>query len=282
MINNILIIGGSGYLGSEIAKKIADNNNYNVTIGDLYRTMKNINFIKLNLLDKQEVKNSVKNFDLIINTTGQITKPINTCFNLNTIGIENLVQAAKKFRKKIIHISTVAVYGTCNYADEFTPLNPETSYATCKAFAEYNIKKLPKNKYCILRLTNLYGGIQKKGLLSYLFNSFFSNRELYFNNDGSLTRYFIHIDDAVESILLAIKYDLSGIYNVPAYDKFSIKEIIEVIETYTGVRFKTSFENIIPLENINKINSNKFCLSTNFTPQIKLKDFIKKTFISYE
>lgn len=280
MIKNILLLGGSGYLGTAIAKRFADGSDHQVTTGDLAEPVSCDKFIKLDVLDKDEVTASVKEFDLIINCTGQITTPINTCFNINTKGTDNLVEAVKSAGKKLLHISTVAVYGTCNYASESNPMIPETPYAVCKAFAEYKIKStLAEASFCILRLTNLYGGKQEKGLFAYLLKSYLSNKELHFNNDGSLMRYFLNINDCAEAVFSAVRNKLSGIFNVPAVDKYNILEIIELIETTRGIKFKTSFDKNNAVENIDFINFSAFGKVTGFEPKLKLIDFINQTFV---
>ncbi|NMB82153.1 MAG: NAD(P)-dependent oxidoreductase [Ignavibacteria bacterium] len=280
MTKKILLLGGSGYLGTAIAEKFAGTSDYSITIGDLSAPVAGGNFLKMDLLEKDIFQNSVNEFDLIINCTGQVTSPINTCFNINTMGTDNLVDAVKAAHKQLLHISTVAVYGTCSYAYEKSQVNPETPYAACKAFTEYKIKNaLPLEAFCILRLTNLYGGKQEKGLFAYLLKSYKSGKELSFNNNGLLLRYFLHVNDCAEAVLSAVRNNLSGIFNVPAIDKYNILEFIELIETTCGIKFKTSFDKNNAVENIDFINFSAFEKATGFVPKLKLIDFIKQTFV---
>ena len=280
MINNILILGGSGYLGTSIVKRWNCNNDCKITIGDLSEPVFGGQFVHIDMLDKLMMESTINEYDLIINCTGQITSPINKCFDINTKGIDNLVEAVRSAGKKVLHISTVAVYGTSIYADESSSLNPETPYATCKAIAEYKIKSiLSDESFCILRLTNLYGENQAKGLFAYLIKSYLSNRELDFNHDGSLMRYFLNINDCAEAVWMAIRNNLSGIYNMPTIEKYSVKEIIQLIEKMRCVKFKTSFEQTRPVENIDIVNFDAFRNATGFEPKTKLTDFINQTFL---
>lgn len=283
MTKNILLLGGAGYLGDAIAEVFFNKNSYQITVGDLVKPKNpKFNFVYCDILDEQRIDHCIKEYDTIINCTGQLTYPMNLCFNLNTKGIENIANAVNRNNKNLFHISTLAVYGTCEYADESSPINPESSYAACKAFAEYQIRKfLPKESYCILRLSNLYGGMQEKGVFAYLLNSLKSDKHLYFNNNGSLLRYFLHIDDCANAIYLAVRNNLNGIYNVAADEKYNIKEIISLIEQTCNIKFSVTYAQIEPYENISKLNLNAFINDTGFNPQITIPIFIKKAFNKY-
>lgn len=280
MIKNILLIGGSGYLGTAIMKRFISEIDFNITVGDLSGpVIPGKKFLKLDVLDINAVYKCIREYDLIINCAGQITSPITTCFEINTQGIDNIVNAVKSFDKKIIHISTVAVYGTISYADEMSPINPESSYAACKAFAEYNIKSiLPENSFCIMRTANLYGEKQKKGLFAYLLRTYLSGEKLHFNNDGSLTRYFLHVNDCANAVLSAVRNNLYGVYNVATNDKYNINGIIALIENTCKTKFITEFEDTKPIENIDKLNFDAFGKVSGFEPQIILMEFINKIF----
>ena len=114
-----------------------------------------------------------------------MTKPFNLCIKLNSTGLINLAKVLSNKNSRLIHISSVAVYGSTENCNEDSPLNPETNYATAKAFAEQIILENYNHKYLtILRLSNLYGSNQIKGVFAYLLRSYNSDRKLKFNNDG--------------------------------------------------------------------------------------------------
>lgn len=283
MINKrirILLLGGSGYLGHGIASRFEEEMDYIVTVGDLVKPADSkYDFVEVNVLDKSIVSSVIKNNDLIINCTGQITNPINVCFRINTTGVENIVQAVKSHNKKLYHISTTAVYGTAKYADENSNLNPESPYAACKSFAEYQIiNNLAGEMFCILRLPNLYGENQTKGVFAYILKSYLSDRKLHFNNDGSLSRYFLHVDDCGEAVLSAITKNAEGIFNVTSHDSYNVKELITLIEKASNVEFEKLFDPVKPIENIKNINFNAFKKATGFSPNTSLTDFINKVY----
>ena len=180
LTDKIIVLGGSGFLGSHIIKALQKAGIGEVTSGDLQPSSSiNCDQLKLDLLDINDTANKLGNYNVIVNCIGQITKPFNLCFTLNSFGIKNLIKALPKKDTRLIHISTVSVYGSADNCNEESLLNPETNYATAKAFAEqillenYNIKKLT-----ILRLSNLYGTNQKKGVFAYLLKSYNSDTQV--------------------------------------------------------------------------------------------------------
>jgi len=279
----ILILGGSGYLGQYISRRFEASEKYQVCIGDITGTPSSVNctFIHVDALNKPDLKNAIKSNDIIINCIGQITNPINVCLRINTEGIANIIDSVALYKKKLFHISTVAVYGSKLYVDEQAELNPESPYSACKAFAEFQVISLAMiQNSCILRLPNLYGENQPKGLIAYIKKSLSTDRILQFNNDGSLLRYFLHVQDCAEAIFIAVEKELSGIFNVTAPDKCTIKELIEMIESSESIKFDTNYLPAAPIENIEEICFDKFSMISGFTPQYNIHNYIKHSFHS--
>jgi nucleoside-diphosphate-sugar epimerase len=275
----LLILGGSGFLGHNIARRFEADGKYFITIGDLTESsFPGSIFIKLDILNKSLLDTIIQDHDIIINCTGQIANPINKCLVVNTEGIENISESVRRHEKKLFHISTSSVYGTCENADEQNELNPESPYSTCKVFAEFQVMKIQNTKPCILRLPNLYGENQTKGLFSYLIKSFSTDKKLQFNNDGSLRRNFLHIADCAEAVFLAVEKELSGIFNVTAPDNYNLKEIVEMIERMKSVKFETVYEQHLPIENITGISFKAFTEQTGFIPQQSIRTFINNSF----
>lgn len=280
----ILILGGAGFLGRQIAGRFARDPGYSVTIGDTALPAPGlpVDFSRMNVLDRPAVFYEINLHDVVINCTGQITHPINTCFTINTRGMSNIVEAVSETGKTLVQLSSMMVYGNQARADEQSPLNPVSAYSACKAFAEYQAAELPADRFCILRLPNLYGQGQPKGLFAYLLKEYQSDRKLEFDNNGSLIRYFLHVSDGAEAIYLAVEKKLSGIYNVPAPEKFTLREIIAMIEEIKSMKFEKAFEPVIPAENPGVIDFEAFNKKINFVARIDIRSFIEKSFQNNE
>ena len=273
------MLGGSGFLGSHIIKALQKAGMDGIAYGDLIpNNALNCKYVRMDILDVNDITNKLSNYNTIINCTGQITKPFNLCYKLNSFGINNLVKAMSEKTNRLIHISTVSVYGSADNCNEKSPLNPETEYATTKVFAEqillenYNQKQLT-----ILRLSNLYGSRQMKGIFAYLLRSYNSDRKLNFNNNGNLTRSFMHVEDCADMIVEVIKNTkLTGIYNIKGNETYSVKDLVKQFENHFNVVFEKSFSNRLPWENIKKLDDSKLKSSINFQFKWQLFDFIEK------
>lgn len=255
-MSKVLILGGSGLLGSSLVSYFLEKK---FEVGVISRKYENssVKSYQLDILKYNELEKIFFEYDVVINCIGQITKPSNLCLQLNTKGICNIVNAVKSTGVYLIHISTISVYGTNEMVNENIELNPESVYASIKCFAEFQIEQNLDN-YTILRVSNLYGINQNKGILAYILRTY-KNREkdLYFDNNGTLKRYYLHVDDLSSIIGLLLEKHLLGIYNVLGEDFFTIKELVNLIENTLNYSFNVNYENKEPIENIQFIESYK-------------------------
>lgn len=280
----VLILGANGFLGNSLVKEFNRQGYVNIFLADINlknsKTNKTFNFDLLNSDLEKLIRKF--NFRLIINCIGQVTNPISSCLALNTAGIEKLVGAIKNKKNiMLLHFSSVMVYGTCNKAYEEMELNPDSTYGMCKYFAEHIIQKeLKNNKYLIFRLTNLYGNYSQKGLLSYIREaSLLKNRELVFDNDGSLKRNFLHVKDCSRLVVEYLsKNNRGGIYNLKGPDSFSIKELVSLVEKVKKIKFNVKYTNTKPLSNIVKINDNKIQEHLSVVYIERIRTFIESYF----
>jgi UDP-glucose 4-epimerase len=282
MTENILVIGGSGFIGRSLLKKIADEplDRFTFFQGFFNSTAVFRNSIHINILDPVSVESVVQKFDIIINCSGQITRPIELCYRQNTIGIQLLTRAVKKYNKYLIQLSSTVVYGSADHPDESSPLNFESPYAACKTFAEYIVRnEIEEGKYLTIRIANLYGDDQKKGLFAYLKSSISTNRILHFNNDGNQKKSFIHLDDCISALLTLLKNRSYGTFNLPISNVYTIKDIIRTIEETTGACFYCTFEGSGRLEILNGVNADKFFSQTDYKLKHTIESFIKSSFL---
>jgi nucleoside-diphosphate-sugar epimerase len=270
----VIILGGSGFLGSAIARQLGKK----AVIADITEPKSNIEneFVWLDLLGSSKLDEIINQFDVVINCAGQITSPINNCLSLNTRGVNRIIKSLNKFESiRFIHVSTVAVYGTVYYANEGIAVNPESAYSAAKAFAEFILTNYYKFKPCIIRIPNLYGDSQEKGILAYLKKSLLTDRKLNFDNNGSQLRYYIHVDDAAEAIIKAIEFDIAGIFNLSTNDRFTIDELISLISGFYQINFDVDFGSHEPDSNIENLDGTAFNSLTGFAPTKSLTTYIE-------
>jgi len=267
MSKSVLILGGTGFLGKPLSRELTKNKIKGTVRG------REANILDLKKLEKEFQKTK---FDYVINATGQITEPINNCLMQNSVGILNLIKCQSKYRFKLVQISSLLVYGSRDSLSEKSLLNPLTSYATCKAYADIIIKEFvaPKD-FLIIRLSNLYGPNQTQGLIPYLLNSIKKNKLIAFNDhDGSLTRFFLHVNDAAINIVKFIKNDLNDVYNLIGPDKYNVKEIISLLNIKSNKPKQVRYSSLKPLGNINKIIESDKAKKLKYSYKYNLKDFL--------
>jgi len=276
-MNKVLIIGASGLLGQSLVEFFVSNN---FQVGALSRNCDNqndkFNNYSVDVLDYEHLEFVVAQYDVVVNCIGQITNPIHECVSLNTKGMKNIIDAVKKNGNYLIHLSTVSVYGSSSAVTEGSPVNPESVYGSLKYFAEYQISQNLTN-YAVLRISNLYGKGQVKGILGYILRSFRNNEKaLFFNNDGSLKRYYLHIDDLSSIVKLIIDKRVKGVYNVIGSDLLTIKQLVALCEKALDYCFDVQYEIKRPIENIDKVDNSKLKKQVDCFLQYNIEEYLQE------
>mgnify|MGYP003965010635 FL=1 len=276
-MNKVLIIGASGLLGRSLVEFFVSNN---FQVGALSRNCDNqndkFNNYSVDVLDYEHLEFVVAQYDIVVNCIGQITNPIHECVSLNTKGVKNIIDAVKKNGNYLIHLSTVSVYGSSSTVTEESPVNPESVYGSLKYFAEYQISQNLTN-YAVLRISNLYGKGQVKGILGYVLRSFRNNEKaLFFNNDGSLKRYYLHIDDLSSIVKLIIDKRVKGVYNVIGSDLLTIKQLVALCEKALDYCFDVQYEIKRPIENIDRVDNSKLKKQVDYFLQHNIEEYLQE------
>jgi len=273
----IAILGGSGFLGQSLVSTWSKKSKKSFFVCDLQRPAVNedVEFKKINILDVSSINQALEEADIIINLTGQLTKPMDLSLKLNSIGIHNLCQSLKP-SQHLIQISTTSVYGSHKHADENSLLSPETTYGAAKTTAEFLIQcSLKAEQATILRLPNLYGPNQLKGILAYLLRSNSSDHILNFDNDGSLLRYYLHTEDCANLIEFFLNHPKAGVFNLPGEGPYSIHQLIQIAEESFECRFTSYFKEIPPPDNIQTLSCDRLKDQFDFQLNSTISDFLR-------
>ena len=251
MINNILVTGGAGYIGSHVVEILVKKNKNvfivdNLSTGHKKLINKKAKFYKLNIFNVSKINKIItKNkIDSVIHLAANLVisegeKKPKKYFNNNVTGTQKILTACKKSTvKNFIFSSTAAIYQEGQFkVSEKSNIKPKSIYGKTKIKAEKLIKNFAKkNKinFAILRYFNIAGSSPsgKIGLINKKSDHLFKNfsREIlkkepklkiYGNNyntkDGSCIRDFIHVSDIAEVHLLILekinKLKISKIFN---------------------------------------------------------------------
>ncbi len=296
----ILVTGGAGFIGSNLASALVESDHSVVIIDDL-STGKRENVPPEARFHEMDISSPVvdkifekEKFDVIFHMAAQmdvrnsVENPRNDA-EINILGGINLLQSSVKHRiKKFIFSSTGgAIYGEQDYfpADEKHPLNPLSPYGISKLAFEkylyfYNIQHgLP---YAALRYANVYGPRQNShgeaGVVAIFCERLLRGNKAVIYGDGLQTRDFVYVEDVVKANLLALDYDESDLFNVGTGIEIDINTIFEKIKAATGSDQKRINEAAMPGEQRRScIAYEKIAGKLGWSPGVGLDEGIEKT-----
>ncbi len=257
MSKSILLVGGAGFLGTALAAQLRRQTKRRVVTASRTKSLSR-DSLQLDLL-KDDVAARTAQFTTIVNLTGQMTEPISPCLELNSLGIQNLIDSCQANHQRLIQISTTLVYGSARAVSETSPLAPQSAYATAKTVAELLIRhQLPPRQFLTVRLSNLYGPGQTKGMIWYLINCLTHQRPIIItDNDGTLARHYLDVRDAAHILTDLITRWVGGVVNVAGPDRYSIRQLVDECETLLDKRLSAHYAQITPPSNIDIIKTTR-------------------------
>ena len=290
---NILIAGGSSFIGHNLIK-LLNKNNYNITSLSLKKIknknkIKNIEYIFCDISKKNNLRKKIKkNYDIFINFAGNVNhKDALKNKEVHYYGLKNILGIINKKKiKLLIQIGSSLEYGRL--------VSPQREKITCKPVSSYGKAKYLSSKYIlglgiknsvILRPYQIYGPYQKKDrLIPQAIKTFLKNLKLKCTS-GNQKRDFLYVDDFNRLILYILKkkYINSGIYNVGSGKPVKIKKIINLILKKIN-KGQAKFGSIqMRDDEINDLYPDISKIKKNFKwkPRISLKDGLAKTINFY-
>ena len=243
---NILVTGGTGFIGSHLADRLIKNG-HNVTVP--VRSKSSLEFIdtdnvKLkssNLLDYPDVCSLMKGIDTVFHLAsirgsgwGYTDEQI---WDTNMKVTENLLMASVGELKHFIYMSSVSVYGHFKGgpADENYPFSPFTRYGKTKYESERLVEKYQKEKglnTTIIRPVITYGARDTWGMVTKLAILINSNRYITVGS-GKNRVHLIYIDDLVNGLTLTMNNErVFGEALILAGEKpVTINSLVDIVKT---------------------------------------------------
>ena len=254
----VFITGGAGFIGSHLADHYV-NRGDQITVLDNFSTGSKENIA--HLAGKiSTVNGDIRNADLIEKLTQEsdLVLHMAAALGVNTIlesplesmstnitGSEVVLHAAAKFNRRIIIASTSEIYGKnpkqpLSEGDDRVVGAPQKirwTYSDAKAieeamaFALHQEKKLPVSTVRLFntvgpRQTGRYGMVVPRFVQAAL-----KNEPLTIYGDGTQSRVFCHVDDAIEAIVTLAQTDstIGDVFNVGGSGEVSIKQLAEKV-----------------------------------------------------
>ncbi len=253
----ILVTGGCGFIGSNIAQKLSAHNQVTIidnlesgSLKNLEEFREQVEFMEADIRQPETLKGLLEGVDIVFHHAAYIfvttsVKQPEYDAQTNIIGTINLLNECRQAGvKRIIFAASSAVYGPPEYQpiDENHPLNPDSPYAASKLACEYYLKlwyTLYGIETVCLRYFNVYGPRQDpnnpySGVIAIFTQRMLNGQPLIIYGDGQQTRDFIYIDDVVQAnIVAAIHPKTPGqVINIGTGRAISLNNLSQVLKDY--------------------------------------------------
>jgi UDP-glucose 4-epimerase len=300
----ILVTGGAGFVGSNITIRLLELGYEVCVLDNLYtgflKFLPKDNKLKVvigDVCDKDLIDNLLSEYKHIIHCAAKniiaSTKDPYSDFETNIGGTLNLLLSAKKWGvKKIVYTSSASVYGN----SKILPAHEELPIYTLSPYA---VSKLSAENYCIsfyetfdipisvVRYSNVYGVNQDPtnpycGVTSKFFESAINGDDIIIHGDGTQTRDFTYVLDAVTATIECLTNPKStgNIYNVGGGNETTIYTLAEKIIKITRSNSKIRNVNKRDIDNIRRrcVNIEFIRKSLKWQPKFNLDDGLELTY----
>jgi UDP-glucose 4-epimerase len=253
---NILVTGGAGFIGSNIADAYIQAGHSVIIVDDLSSgVIENVNpkakFYKVDIQSPELEKTFKENRIEVINHHAaqmDVRKSVadpKFDASINILGMLNTFELGVKYGvQKIIFASTGgAIYGEQDYfpADEQHPLRPLSPYGITKLSTEkylYYYRASHGIQHVILRYANIYGPRQnphgEAGVVAIFAAKMLKGEEPLINGDGKQTRDYVYVGDVVRANILALAHATSDTYNIGTGIENDVNTLFHFIRKFTG------------------------------------------------
>ena len=307
---NILLTGGSGFIGSHLSNELLKDDKNKLIIVDNLLTgnleniqnlldSKNVTFIEHDVqdhIDIDEKLDYVLHLASAASPVAYTENPINT-LKAGSLGTINTLGLARKHNAEYFLASTSEVYGDPlispqneEYWGNVNPNGERSMYDEAKRFAEaatatyarsYNLKTK------IIRIFNTYGPnmqLNDGRVVTNLIVQALNNENLTIYGDGTQTRSFSYVSDTVAGIIAMMNSRYYEVFNIGNPYEITVEELAETILKLTDSKSKIIYK---PLPNDDpkqrKPDITKAKDKLNWEPKVDLKtgltstiDWIKK------
>ena len=316
-MKKIIVTGGLGFIGSNlidllIKKKFKviniDKGTYSSNIYNTkeFKNSKDYHHVKCDIKDKK-LKKIIFKFkpDCIFNLAAEthVDRSIDnpeSFIQSNIVGVYNLLEFfreySKKYKSKLIHISTDEVYGDIlkGRSKENHPYLPSSPYAASKAASDHLVSsyiRTYKIPAIITNCSNNYGPRQHpEKLIPKLIYNILNDKPLPIYGKGLNSREWIYVEDHCDALLkIYQKGKVGEFYNIGSNKNLNnlqvCKELLLISKKNLNLskKVKITFVKDRPGHDIRyALNSNKIKKNLKWYPKTNFKKGIKLTFEWYK
>ena len=238
-----LVTGGSGFLGSLIARRLHEQGE-KVRVLDVWEDPhrpRDIEYVNCDIRDKAGVLAAMKGVDVVHHNVALVplTKSGDKFWDVNVNGSKIAAEAAVEARVQyFIHMSSSAIFGLPKVCpiDNNTPTEPVEIYGRGKLAGELAVREICEKAslpLVVIRPRTILGE-GRLGIFQILFEWIQESRSVYVIGDGNIRFQFVHAHDLMDAYLLVMRSGKQGCYNVGT-DRFStLKADMEKLFLHAG------------------------------------------------
>ena len=252
---HVLVTGGAGFIGSHVVHAMLASGHEVMVVDDLsHGRRENLPAgVRLFVTDIRSPELAAVYADVRpevvchhaaqVSVSRSVAAPVEDAA-LNVVGTVNVLdQAVKHDVRKIIYISSAAIYGNPQYqpCDELHPIVPLSPYGLTKRIGEDYVKlfyTLYGLQYTIFRYANVYGPRQdtegEAGVIALFTRRMLDDEVTIIHGDGQQTRDFIYVGDIAQANVLALSRADGAVINLGTGTAVSINQLWRNLRTLTG------------------------------------------------
>lgn len=236
-MENVAVTGGSGFIGRHLCARLEEMG-YDVFNYDL---VEGRDILRVSLLNSFMADVKPK---YVFHLAGSVymspaeEDPYRD-LRLNCEGTLNIIERCLQYKSKLLFTGTGASYGLSGYPHrEDSFMLPVSNYGVSKLACEYYVRKYALcdglDGLCT-RFSSVYGLGRSEGPINNFIGQALRGEPMTVYGPGNHTRDYIHVDDAVDGLLLAMFEGKTGeLYNIGLGKEYSVIEIAYMIQQLTG------------------------------------------------
>ncbi len=301
--SRVLVTGGAGFIGSNLANHLAQDNDV-VAVDDCYlgtpeNLDESVEFVEASVLDDDLPTDVDVVFHLAALSSYAMHEDDPTRgARVNVEGFVNTVdQARRDGCETVVYASTSSIYGSrTEPSPEDMPVAVNTGYEASK-LARERYGEYFRNHYGLnvagLRFFSVYQGYggaeEHKGEYANVIAQFADDiahgRAPKLYGDGEQTRDFTHVSDIVRGIEATADHQLNGVYNLGTGEAYDFNTVVEMLNDELGTDIDPEYvENPIPDDvyvHDTCADFSKMQEATGWEPEIEFKEGIRQVCAQY-
>ncbi len=265
-MNHVLVVGGNGFIGSDLVNRLAITHSSALTVLDLYprrydATPEGVTFIQGSLSDTRLVRRILLEHDISVvyhiawaTIHETATRDPVADAELNLIPTLGLLEACREANvTRVIFVSSGgAVYGLPKSypVSEDNPTNPINAYGITKLAVEKYLQMyqhLYGLEYVIFRPSSPYGPRQNphrgQGAVVVFIDRALVGEPITIFGDGSALRDYFYIEDMTTALVSALTcpFTPEGIYNLAGDQGYTLNQLVGIIEETLSLKVKVKY-----------------------------------------